>query len=507
MTGHKVQGLSLYNGVLVHYPTKEESKKMNPMSIWGLNYCILTRVPDISKIAFINLPDYESHMKLFNKISKGKDYFTYFKNFDKKASLEFAKFVKICTGQTLDYLKNAETKLCLSSPIDFSALSSEKKQYTENSFDLSDLHQLQLNEGALQISKSHEFKESNIMQSPKETFNKENSLLTAYDVQNEQNMTNVESTFPRFENKGSSNHCWFNSASQVIIHALKGEPELMESNDFDIENDNDMDVDISVGIVLFKAIQMFTTNSGINDVGTKIKDPSDQNTELPLKYLMLKQMRITAPVELHQQHDVAQCIEAMLPIVPKLSFLMHQTQDQLKCSGPGCEYLHSVTDLIPITSIEISTTGKRLSDGKGKFNGKDAIKKYFQDTEHGIKRNCDACNSNVSSKQIKLYSSCKYIIIQFKRFFVTGNRTRKNNKETEPFSFVDIETLEGIKRYEVVATIEHIGDEMKSGHYISYIKRNNNWFHCNDTKIMPLANDNTSPTKNSYIILLKEAIE
>ena len=109
--------------------------------------------------------------------------------------------------------------------------------------------------------------------------------------------------------------------------------------------------------------------------------------------------------------------------------------------------------------------------------------------------------------KIKLSSSCKNIIIQFKRFLVTGNRTRKNNKETEPFSFVDIETLEGIKRYEVVATIEHIGKEMKSGHYISYIKRNNNWFLCDDTKITPLANDNTSPTKNSYIILLKEAIE
>ena len=95
MTGHKVQGLSLYNGVVVHYPTKEESKYMNPMTIWGLNYCILTRVPDISKIAFINLPDYENHMKLFKTKIKGKDHFTNFRNFDKNANLEFASFVKL----------------------------------------------------------------------------------------------------------------------------------------------------------------------------------------------------------------------------------------------------------------------------------------------------------------------------------------------------------------------------------------------------------------------------
>ena len=71
---------------------------------------------------------------------------------------------------------------------------------------------------------------------------------------------------------------------------------------------------------------------------------------------------------------------------------------------------------------------------------------------------------------------------------------------------MDIDTLQGIKRYEVVATIEHLGNKMKSGHYISYIKRNDNWFHCNDTNITPLVNI-TSPTKNYFIILLKKAIE
>ena len=117
------------------------------------------------------------------------------------------------------------------------------------------------------------------MQSPKETFNKGNLLLTAYDVQNEKNMTNAESTFPRFKNKSSSNHCWFNSALQVIIHALKEEPELMEVVCLDID---------IVGTALFSAIQMFTI-PGIYDVGNKMKDPSSQNTELPLKYLILKQ--------------------------------------------------------------------------------------------------------------------------------------------------------------------------------------------------------------------------
>ena len=71
MTGFKVQGLTLY-GVIVNFPAPQESKK-DPMDTWGLNYCMLTRVSDLSRIAFINLPDYARHMKLYRK-SKGKDF-------------------------------------------------------------------------------------------------------------------------------------------------------------------------------------------------------------------------------------------------------------------------------------------------------------------------------------------------------------------------------------------------------------------------------------------------
>ena len=43
------------------------------------------------------------------------------------------------------------------------------------------------------------------------------------------------------------------------------------------------------------------------DVGNNIKDPSVQNTEIPLKKLMLKHMKITSQ-ELKNQYDAAECI-------------------------------------------------------------------------------------------------------------------------------------------------------------------------------------------------------
>ena len=92
LTGHKVQGLSLYQGAVIHYPTAKESK-MDPMATWGLNYCMLTRVPDLSKIAFINLPDYGRFMKLYQK-KKGKDFFKLFLKFDKLCYSQFQHLKK-----------------------------------------------------------------------------------------------------------------------------------------------------------------------------------------------------------------------------------------------------------------------------------------------------------------------------------------------------------------------------------------------------------------------------
>ena len=89
------------------------------MDTWGFNYCILTRVPDINKIAFLNLPDYKRHMKLYNKSKRKKDYFKLFQIFDKKAHEEFSEFVNFCANKSLKFLRDTRDKVILHTPIDF----------------------------------------------------------------------------------------------------------------------------------------------------------------------------------------------------------------------------------------------------------------------------------------------------------------------------------------------------------------------------------------------------
>lgn len=71
---------------------------------------------------------------------------------------------------------------------------------------------------------------------------------------------------------------------------------------------------------------------------------------------------------------------------------------------------------------------------------------------------------------------------------------------------MNINTSQGVTKYEVIATIEHTGDELTSGHYMSYILKNDTWYRCNDESVQPMSNS-IDPIENVYILLLKKVIE
>ena len=80
----------------------------------------------------------------------------------------------------------------------------------------------------------------------------------------------------------------------------------------------------------------------------------------------------------------------------------------------------------------------------------------------------------------------------------------KINIKSEPFSTIDITILEEIEKYQVFATVEHVGEQLYQGHYVSYLSQNNKWFLCNDQIITQLNEGDESATKNVYILILKK---
>ena len=294
----------------------------------------------------------------------------------------------------------------------------------------------------------------------------------------------------------------------MVIHALKNKGEILDL----IEPISQRNEDILLGDALLDSINSFSIPGSYN-VEDEIEDPTvSHDTQISLKNLMLKAMDRFTPLEQERQQDAAECFSALLGKIPSLSFLWHQLHEQTTCTG--CNHVSHSDTRMSIIPVEMSSKMKRKRGGREVFATKDAIKQNFALKEDSIVRDCENCEAKLCSKEISLAFPPDFIIVQFKRFkSVKPSRNRpaeftKINYEMETFSAIDIETSLGdIKRYEVFATIEHIGDEMQMGHYVSYLADNGIWFKCNDSIVTQLPKEDESPTENMYILLLKKSPE
>jgi len=136
-----------------------------------------------------------------------------------------------------------------------------------------------------------------------------------------------------------------------------------------------------------------------------------------------------------------------------------------------------------------------------KFNAVEAITTSFESTERDIQRLC-TCLGTSATKTVTLPRPPNFLIIQFKRWTINLD---KICAEAEPFSFVEINTRQGLSKYEVIGTVEHVGVQLKQGHYIAYVRLSHNWYQCDDLRITALGNNTPAPIRNSYLLLLKLA--
>ena len=99
------------------------------------------------------------------------------------------------------------------------------------------------------------------------------------------------------------------------------------------------------------------------------------------------------------------------------------------------------------------------------------------------------------------YHTNNIIIIHLKRFLF-NDETKKTEKIRNKINIKENITNDNIN-YKLKGFIEHIGNSMVSGHYVSYIKINNIWYRFNDSNISkkgPKLKDNT----DAYILLYEK---
>ena len=106
---------------------------------------------------------------------------------------------------------------------------------------------------------------------------------------------------------------------------------------------------------------------------------------------------------------------------------------------------------------------------------------------------CRKCTIQSSQSLCTSYQETpKMLLIQINRLSVSNlhGRPRKNN---HPFGIYENIKL-GLINYTLLGLIEHHGVFIDSGHYVSYIRQSNKWYHCDDkhiteTNLLTLSNN------------------
>ena len=78
-------------------------------------------------------------------------------------------------------------------------------------------------------------------------------------------------------------------------------------------------------------------------------------------------------------------------------------------------------------------------------------------------------------------------------WFIQSNLHGRPRKNNHPFAIYENIKL-GLINYTLLGLIEHNGVFIDSGHYVSYIRQSNKWYHCDDkhiteTNLLTLSNN------------------
>lgn len=120
---------------------------------------------------------------------------------------------------------------------------------------------------------------------------------------------------------------------------------------------------------------------------------------------------------------------------------------------------------------------------------------------------CDICNEETqATRTFLLLSAPKILVLHLKRFSHVGRGFQKIGSHIN-FDF-DLNIDKFVIRrdqnteYELYGVVVHSGS-MFGGHYISFVRHADSWFHCSDTHVSQVAASQVLKTQ-AYILFFKQ---
>lgn len=193
-------------------------------------------------------------------------------------------------------------------------------------------------------------------------------------------------------------------------------------------------------------------------------------------------------------------------------------KSSIRCSN--CKNNSEKIEPIYDMSIEITNNNKSdfLSKASEMFYEKETSLRESLDSFFSIEKlnkdnkyHCDNCKEmvEITKKLSLLRPTPNVLIIQLKRFKTGQSMFSKIKKHVKFSEFLDIEKYcegeDGTTIYELSSVIVHHGS-FGGGHYVSYCKKNNDWFLCNDTSIYKVTLETVLNTQAYVLVYQKKQL-
>ncbi len=190
-------------------------------------------------------------------------------------------------------------------------------------------------------------------------------------------------------------------------------------------------------------------------------------------------------------------------IRPQLEKLYHKNFSAVsKCFGleiieesecTNCTNHTVVVDIPHMLHLPCDFTGAPISVN-------DALNELFDDyLVHDVE--CECCyTKQTKTKRSKIISCPKYCLFMIKRCVWTGKRLRKLGQQVHPEEYINLASVcfdNKDRHYRLLGVINHLGTA-QGGHYVASVRKNNQWFECNDNKIRAVK---TANPRDIYVML------
>ena len=177
-----------------------------------------------------------------------------------------------------------------------------------------------------------------------------------------------------------------------------------------------------------------------------------------------------------------------------------------KC--PRCKTYPGSTDE-PFFTIKI-----KVPDFNCRLNLSSLVDRYYTENNDRMDMKCSYCCPHPSNcpltgicrqrpavSQTVMTRSPKYLIVQLQRF--TAHNSPKIQTVVVPEERL---TLTNFKKYDLLSSLDHLGNSCHSGHYVSNINTDGYWILCNDANLSNV-DENSAKSKDNYLYVYKKFTE